>query len=85
MARCPRCKQDMSEVVACVPHALTVSGEHYTPVPFGEERRYRRYGPWPRGEECHDCGTSVGGLHHLSCDVEECPRCRGQLISCDCE
>lgn len=34
---------------------------------------------------CHDCGVAPGGIHHLGCDCERCPNCRGQLISCDCE
>jgi len=33
---------------------------------------------------CHDCGTKEGRLHIPGCDMERCPRCGGQLISCDC-
>lgn len=33
--------------------------------------------------KCHDCGRSVGQLHKLGCDMERCPLCGGQLISCD--
>jgi hypothetical protein len=33
---------------------------------------------------CGDCGTKPGGFHHLGCDLERCPRCRRQLISCGC-
>jgi hypothetical protein len=34
---------------------------------------------------CHDCRVLKGEFHVPSCDVEECPVCGGQLITCDCE
>src|SRR5262245_27108793 len=33
---------------------------------------------------CHDCGTKEGQLHILGCDMERCPFCSNQLISCQC-
>lgn len=33
---------------------------------------------------CHDCGVEVGKFHKPGCDIEECPFCHNQLISCDC-
>jgi hypothetical protein len=46
-----------------------------------------RYGdeglPWPP-LPCHDCAVRRGQYHVPGCDVEECPRCHGQAIACDC-
>lgn len=33
---------------------------------------------------CHDCGAREGQLHDFGCDMERCPFCGHQLISCDC-
>ena len=35
-------------------------------------------------ERCHDCDCLLGEKHYDGCDVEECPKCHGQLISCEC-
>ena len=37
-----------------------------------------------KGVPCHDCGAIKGEYHVDGCDVEECPVCRGQKLSCDC-
>jgi hypothetical protein len=31
---------------------------------------------------CHECGVKEGQLHLLGCDMEYCPFCGDQLISC---
>ncbi len=33
---------------------------------------------------CRDCGIKHGGCHHPGCDVERCPKCGRQLITCGC-
>jgi hypothetical protein len=35
-------------------------------------------------ERCGYCACKEGCYHHEGCDLETCPRCKGQLISCDC-
>lgn len=33
---------------------------------------------------CHDCGVPEGAIHEYGCDMEICPFCGHQLLSCDC-
>ena len=34
--------------------------------------------------KCRDCGVAEGELHDFGCDMEKCPFCGGQLVSCRC-
>ena len=40
--------------------------------------------PWSENEirPCGDCGVEPGQLHVPDCDMELCPACGGQLITC---
>lgn len=35
-------------------------------------------------EYCYSCGVTLGKFHHSPCEVQICPSCRDQFISCDC-
>ena len=41
----------------------------------------KKWQSWP----CHDCGVQEGQLHEPGCDMERCPICGRQLITCDCK
>lgn len=50
-------------------------------IRYGNEQSDRSVETIP----CPDCGVLKGDFHVPSCDVEECPVCGRQLISCDCQ
>ena len=70
MAVCTWCDREMTTHVSC-----TISALH-------EQGARRALAPAIR--PCGDCGAPSGGLHHLGCDLQRCPCCSGQLISCGC-
>ncbi len=81
MAQCELCLLEMTnDDVTCVPTAVLTNTGVFAPTPFGRER----VRGW-KSVRCGDCGTRRGGFHHRGCDMEECPRCFGQLISCGCD
>jgi len=57
-------------LLRCVRHALVKESEH-------------RSVSSPLTWDCHDCGAPEGYLHLPGCDMEECPICGGQLITCE--
>lgn len=50
-------------------------------IKYGNEERADFYS---HSNTCHDCGVAIGEYHQYGCDVEECPDCHLQKITCGC-
>jgi hypothetical protein len=81
MVKCRDCKQEMNPekkncADTCVVGYIKIGGKVY--------KRNTTY--FDVNKRCHDCGiiNKRGNIHHAGCDMERCPICKGQLISCDC-
>jgi hypothetical protein len=58
-----------------------IGGELFDRIKYGDECFGLRAATTP----CHDCAVTEGQFHVPGCDVEECPNCHAQLLSCDCD
>ncbi len=74
MAKCEDCGREMLLAPSCLTVPILIERTPYRRVPQRKTKAGR----------CHDCGVEAGGVHHLGCDAERCPRCGGQLFICEC-
>jgi hypothetical protein len=63
-----------------------LNNKSYPRFRYGEEPMWKHseYGDSPE-RPCGDCSCLPGQYHGSHCDIEQCPRCEGQFLSCDCE
>lgn len=60
--------------------SLSLDGRAIPRIRYGDE-----HSDWGAIRHvCGDCAVLKSELHVPGCDVEECPSCGGQLITCDC-
>lgn len=58
-----------------------LEGKLYPRIRYGSEED-----DWGADDRpCHDCDAKKGKYHLPGCDVERCPRCKNQVITCGCE
>lgn len=79
---CTGCNNEMKSVRSCN-YNLFVSFKDdlraYPTIPYINPATFNA-----KNSNCHDCGVQIGAKHHPGCDMERCPRCGFQLISCGC-
>ena len=83
MVTCRWCLKEMNDedIITCDGNKVIKFPDGTEMDAFPYKNEYRESGT---GYRCHDCNIKEGGYHHPNCDMERCPRCGGQLISCGC-
>lgn len=71
---CGYCDRERG-VQECLYDHVVINGVEYQRVRVVES-------PFYEGEPNCECGCDIGQVHHVGCDLEDCPRCGGQFLSC---
>lgn len=73
-------------------YILTTDNKAYMRIKYGDEEKFYNFKHNSNESYhssdcryCHDCGVKKGEFHLEACDWEICPKCGGQLLSCDCD
>lgn len=78
MAVCAWCQREMQTAATCTVEAMHRDGKCIEMIPWGKERGRKTTA------RCGDCNVTRGGFHHPGCDMQRCPLCRRQMVSCGC-
>ena len=81
MAVCTVCDNEMLHGAGCSEAPLRIGDSDYEPIRWGGETGYQFCDMSAR---CGDCGVARGAVHHHGCDLEQCPACDGQAVTCGC-
>jgi len=81
MVICEWCKQSMTDSDGCLEGICIGWPSYYLSYIYMQLPPTHFSEPYGR---CHDCHAKHGMPHHCGCDVQRCPKCGGQFISCDC-
>ena len=88
MALCPACKREMLKVDGCTYNYMESDDgrEVFKRIKVGDpgDMVAEHCSVDPATYRCGDCGAKWGHYHHPGCDLESCPVCGEQLISCAC-
>jgi hypothetical protein len=81
-AECGSCGREMSAILGgCGVAYAGIGGKAWARIHFGAED----YPSEVYERPCHDCNALPGQLHHVACDMERCPKCQGQMLTCACD
>jgi hypothetical protein len=81
MTLCPACNREIAATDGCAIEGFDDFADQVPRIRIRYGSEFRDHTPeW----SCHDCNAAPGSFHHFGCDMEICPRCGRQAISCDC-